>query len=285
MSVERLTPAMQQYLEIKARHKDAVLFFRMGDFYEMFFEDAVLASGILGIALTSRDRERRIPMCGIPYHSAGTYIAKLVKEGRKVAVCEQTENPKDAEGVISRAVTRIITPGMVMAEELLQSKANNYVAAATWNEKSAGLAYADITTGEFRVSEFGSMQILQDEIKRISPSELVLPEGKKEEIARTEDLLSERFFPIKSITYLDSYDFNDKTSLERLASHFNVSSLDGFGVSGFGGFRLWRGYKGRRRPSLLCGGNPEDIPQAYKKTHPVLSRQLFDTGPFYKKKS
>ena len=234
MSVERLTPAMQQYLEIKARHKDAVLFFRMGDFYEMFFEDAVLASGILGIALTSRDRERRIPMCGIPYHSAGTYIAKLVKEGRKVAVCEQTENPKDAEGVISRAVTRIITPGMVMAEELLQSKANNYVAAATWNEKSAGLAYADITTGEFRVSEFGSMQILQDEIKRISPSELVLPEGKKEEIARTEDLLSERFFPIKSITYLDSYDFNDKTSLERLASHFNVSSLDGFGVSGFG---------------------------------------------------
>jgi DNA mismatch repair protein MutS len=115
--IKDLTPAMRQYVEIKDKHRDAILFFRMGDFYEMFFDDAKLASRILGIALTSRDKERDIPMCGIPYHSAKNYIARLVKEGYKVALCEQIEDPDQANGIVERAVTRVITPGIALDDD------------------------------------------------------------------------------------------------------------------------------------------------------------------------
>ncbi|MBI5560288.1 MAG: DNA mismatch repair protein MutS, partial [Deltaproteobacteria bacterium] len=227
--MKRLTPAMEQYLKIKEGCKDAILFFRMGDFYEMFFEDAKLAAGILGIALTSRDKGRNIPMCGIPYHSVSPYIAKLVKEGHKVALCEQMEDPKDADGVVERGVVRVITPGTAIEDELLEVKANNYIAAATLNGKKAGFAYMDITTGEFRVTELEGLQALKDEILRIGPSELLLPEGADISKGGAEDAI----LLVKNTTYLDSYDFYDNTSLERMREHFEVSSLDGFGLKDF----------------------------------------------------
>src|SRR3990172_12453152 len=148
-----LTPAMKQYVQIKAEHSDAVLFFRMGDFYEMFFDDAKLASNVLGIALTSRDREKQIPMCGVPHHSAASYVAKLVRQGYKVAICEQVEDPSEAEGVVERSVKRVVTPGVAFDDELLESNANNFIAAITGNEAGYGLACMDVTTGEFRLAE------------------------------------------------------------------------------------------------------------------------------------
>lgn len=231
--MERLTPAMQQYLEIKADYRDAILFFRIGDFYEMFFDDARLASGILGIALTSRDRGRKIPMCGVPYHAAGPYIAKLVKEGYKVALCEQTEDAEDAEGVVERAVMRVVTPGTVLEEELLDVKSNNYIAAATWNGKTAGFACMDITTGEFRAAELDCLESLHDEIKRIGPSELLIAEGGSGVEADWMGLNAEE--PeggglVKNITRLSPYDFLHDISLERLCAHFGVSSVEGFGL-------------------------------------------------------
>src|SRR3990172_1660477 len=132
--MKNLTPAMRQYMEIKGENPDAILFFRMGDFYEMFFDDAVTASRIMGIALTSRDRDREIPMCGVPYHSARSYIAKLVGEGLKVAVCEQVGDQGQAgggKGIVRRKVVRVITPGTAVEDELLEPGANNFIAAAS----------------------------------------------------------------------------------------------------------------------------------------------------------
>ena len=134
----KLTPAMRQYLDIKEENKDAILFFRMGDFYEMFFEDARLASRVLGLTLTSRDKNREIPMCGIPHHASKTYISRLIKEGYKVAVCEQVEDPASAKGVVTRAVERVVTPGLVLDDEYLDSSDNNFIAAALIGKKGRG---------------------------------------------------------------------------------------------------------------------------------------------------
>src|SRR3990172_860607 len=180
-----LTPAMQQYMEIKQGCKDAILFFRMGDFYEMFFEDAKLASKILNITLTTRDRnkENAVPMCVVPYHAAAGYIARLVKEGHKVAVCEQVEDLGTdlksvpmAKGIVKREITKVITPGVALEEELLDAKSNNFIAGVTLNGNIGGLSYMDVTTGELRVTEFSGKNELVEEIKRIGPKELVIPE-------------------------------------------------------------------------------------------------------------
>src|SRR3990167_838740 len=225
-----LTPAMRQYMEIKETCRDAVLFFRMGDFYEMFFEDAKLASRILNIALTTRDRNREnaIPMCGIPYHAANSYIAKLVKEGHKVAVCEQVEDPREAKGIVKREVTKVITPGVVLEEELLDAKTNNFIASATWNGNTGGLSYMDVTTGEFKVTEFSKKTALMDEIKRIEPKELLI----------TEELANGNNFPEVSkilantrVTSLRGYNFRYDDAVHGLTGHFQVLSLDGLGRS------------------------------------------------------
>ncbi|MBI5233325.1 MAG: DNA mismatch repair protein MutS, partial [Deltaproteobacteria bacterium] len=148
MNLNNPTPAMRQYLDIKSRNKDAIVFFRMGDFYEMFFDDAVLASRLLGITLTSRDREKAIPMCGIPYHSVSQYLARLVREGHKVAICEQMENPGLAKGIVERAVTRLVTPGIALDDELLDPHSNNFIASVSWNGDRAGLSFMDVLSGE-----------------------------------------------------------------------------------------------------------------------------------------
>ena len=174
-----LTPMMRQYLEIKEKHEDAILFFRLGDFYEMFMEDAKTASSILEIALTGRDAglEERIPMCGIPYHAASSYIKKLVDKGYKVAICEQVEDPKAAKGIVKREVTQVITPGTILDKNSLKEKENLYIGSLVEDEENISLAYADVSTGEFRVS---SLKIYEDgnkianELNRLELKELVV---------------------------------------------------------------------------------------------------------------
>jgi DNA mismatch repair protein MutS len=167
-----LTPAMRQYVEIKSRYRDCILFFRMGDFYEMFFEDAIRASRLLDIALTSRDREANIPMCGIPYHARNAYLSKLIRQGCKVAICEQMEEP-GGRGLFRREVTEVVTPGLVFHEECLDARGNNYLAAV---RLSPPFAYAavDATTGEFLFEACESEEALADALYLLSPAEFVL---------------------------------------------------------------------------------------------------------------
>ncbi|SEN43236.1 DNA mismatch repair protein MutS [Lihuaxuella thermophila] len=172
------TPMIQQYLSIKAQYPDAFLFFRLGDFYEMFFEDAEKAAQELEITLTSRDGgKERVPMCGVPYHSAHTYIEKLIEKGYKVAICEQVENPAAAKGVVKREVVRVITPGTIMEENMLVDQENNFLVALAGSSSSVALAAADLSTGECHITELnGSMDFVLDEIASYQPREVVLDE-------------------------------------------------------------------------------------------------------------
>ncbi|MBI5887135.1 MAG: DNA mismatch repair protein MutS [Deltaproteobacteria bacterium] len=224
--MENLTPAMRQYLDIKTKNSDAILLFRMGDFYEMFFEDAVLASRILGIALTSRDRAKKIPMCGVPYHAADGYIARLVKAGHKVAICEQAGLPPAGDkGIVERYLKKIITPGTALEDAILDPKVENHIAAVSLGGDGCGLACMELSTGEFMVSEFTSIASLQDEIRRVRPLELVI-KGAENPFAGVEE------FFIKKITSLPKHDFELHSAHERLNSHFGTAALDGFGVGG-----------------------------------------------------
>lgn len=221
---------MEQYKEIKAQHHDAILFFRLGDFYEMFFEDAEVASRELEIVLTARDGGNgKIPMCGVPYHASGNYIARLISRGYKVAVCEQVEDPKETKGLVKRAVTRIITPGTVLEEFMLDEQRNNYLAALIKDETGIGLAYADISTGEFKVLELHggrSLALLDSELQRLAPSECLVPEWSD---------WTELFDEGQRLgTALISGQKLPRHSLEEaariLTGHFNVASLEGFGI-------------------------------------------------------
>ncbi|MFP2913582.1 DNA mismatch repair protein MutS, partial [Pyxidicoccus sp. 3LFB2] len=167
---------MRQYLELKALHPDSVLFFRLGDFYEMFFEDAVRASEILQITLTARAKGAdKVPMCGVPYHSARRYIARLISEGLKVAICEQVEEPGTGPGIVRREVTRVITPGMVLDDEVLEPQASNFLAAVCWGERGWGAALLEASTGEFLALEAASVAELAEALSRVEPRELLVP--------------------------------------------------------------------------------------------------------------
>ncbi|NLA42418.1 MAG: DNA mismatch repair protein MutS [Smithella sp.] len=157
-----LTPAMKQYVEIKEKYPDCILFYRMGDFYEMFFEDALVAAPLLEITLTSRNKSSKdaVPLCGVPYHAASGYITKLVEKGHKVAVCEQVEDPKSAKGIVRREVVRVVTPGLVLDEESLKAGENNYLACLTAGPDALGLAFLDLSTGEFYIGEFPGREAL-----------------------------------------------------------------------------------------------------------------------------
>ena len=176
-----LTPMMRQYLTIKDRNKDSILFFRLGDFYEMFFDDALEASRILHITLTSREagKGNKVPMCGIPYHAADNYIARLIKEGRKVAICEQVEEPGPGKKLVDRKITKVITPGTFAGDGFLNEAVNNYLLSVYPSEGSFGIAYADVSTGEFRVTELESRENLFAELYKISPLECLIPESYK----------------------------------------------------------------------------------------------------------
>lgn len=216
------TPMIQQYLKIKQNHRDAILFFRLGDFYEMFFDDALLASRELEITLTGRDggAGERVPMCGVPYHAADTYIARLVEKGYKVAICEQVEEAGTSRGIVRREVTRIVTPGTVLGGGP-DEKDNNYLVALTGSrERGYGLAYTDISTGIFKATEFlgeNPEDGLADEVLRLRPAEILLPEPEKEGVLA--DFLSKR--GRWSFTYYDAEAFTEKYARRVLLEHFD----------------------------------------------------------------
>jgi len=183
------TPMIEQYLSIKSQYPDAILFFRLGDFYEMFFEDAKISSKVLEITLTGRDggAAERVPMCGVPYHAAEGYIAKLIGRGYRVAICEQVEDPSASRGIVRREVTRVITPGTVMEGQLLEDKKNNYLASIAPYNGEIGLAFTDITTGSFMAGSFTGEKAraeLIEEICRLTPAEIILPLSKAVEFER-----------------------------------------------------------------------------------------------------
>ena len=173
------TPMVQQYLEVKRQHEDELLFFRLGDFYEMFFEDALTASRELEITLTGKNcgQEEKAPMCGVPYHAVEGYLNKLVSKGYKVAICEQVEDPKQAKGIVKREVVRIVTPGTNLDTQALDETKNNYLMAVVYTGNNYGIATVDITTGDFFVTEVTSERALLDEINKFTPSELVCNEA------------------------------------------------------------------------------------------------------------
>lgn len=226
--MKNTTPMVKQYLEIKDKHQDAILFFRLGDFYEMFYEDAKVASKELELTLTGRgkkDAEDRMPMCGIPYHAADNYIARLVNRGYKVAICEQTEDPALAKGITKREVVKIVTPGTITEDSMLPEKANNYLAAIFVEESKDkkikyGFAFADSSTGEFKVTEIDSFNDLISEINRIQPAELLVSD-KINSLPKSEIPTSIRQFQTVD------------RSAKLLKEHFNVASLEGFGCNSF----------------------------------------------------
>ncbi len=218
------TPARKQYLRIKKQHQDEVLLFRMGDFYETFDNDARLISRELEIALTSREMGKgtRVPLAGIPYHALDGYLAKLIKKGYRVAICEQTSDPATSRGIVDREVVRVVTPGTVIEDSILDRKANNYLAAAVTDGNMAGLAYVDITTSEFATSEFPAPQ-LAVELAGLEAAELLVAEGYVP--PDTGDATNGDV----SITTLSSDMFNEDWAREALHNAFGVTSLEGFG--------------------------------------------------------
>jgi DNA mismatch repair protein MutS len=218
-----MTPMLRQFMEAKEAYPDSILFFRMGDFYEMFFEDAEKASRILGITLTSRGsyNGKKVPMCGVPHHSSKSYIAKLIESGSKVAVCEQVEDPRVSKGVVKREVIRVVTPGSVVEEIDVDSRRNLYMAAISAGNDSYGLAYVDLSTGEFRVTEVKEWRELLDELGRIDPAELLIPE--------TDNLSYRKELSSYRVEILGRDEYQAERAEDILKEQLGVRSLAGFG--------------------------------------------------------
>ena len=223
------TPLMKQYKEIKSNFEDSILFFRLGDFYEMFFEDAVKASKELGLTLTSRNKEKNadVPLAGIPFHSADSYITKLVSKGYKVAICEQTEDPKMAKGIVKREVVKIITPGTVVDVEALDAKSNNYLMSILKIENKLGIAYIDITTGEFKVTEVekdDDFVKLFNELNKIEPKEVLVTEDFYGEIKEKLDDFLQKNDSV--VTFVNKV----RDSAKYLMEYFEIVSLESYGI-------------------------------------------------------
>jgi DNA mismatch repair protein MutS len=224
------TPMMQQYRHLKQQYPDAILLFRMGDFYEMFFEDARVAAPILEIALTARDKSHPapIPMCGVPYHAVDSYIDRLLKRGLKVAICEQLEDPKAALGLVKRDVVRVVTPGAVMQPTALIGKENNFLAGLWGTHEGLGLAVVDVSTGEFKLTEFTGEQAnrrVADELQRLLPRELLIPASWDPQATALPGIE----IPPWQVTPREDWRFDGELAYLRLTQHFGTHSLEGFG--------------------------------------------------------
>ena len=225
-----LTPMLQQYQTIrKTLARDTILFFRLGDFYEMFFEDAKTASAILDITLTGRDggQDSRIPMCGVPYHAAQGYINRLTRAGLKVAVCDQVEDPKLAKGIVKREIVRMVTPATNLEDDTAETGQFNYIAAVCHNKKNFGLSYLDLGTGEFRVGEFAGAQELEDELLRLSPKECVMPAKFDKALLR---LFLKSHNPV--LNEYEDWIFDLAEAQKRILDQFRVAALASFGIEG-----------------------------------------------------
>ncbi|MBE7023920.1 MAG: DNA mismatch repair protein MutS [Ruminococcaceae bacterium] len=239
------TPMMRQYFEIKNEYKDSILMYRLGDFYEMFFDDARIASKVLEITLTGRDcgQEERAPMCGVPFHSVDSYIAKLVENGYTVAICEQTEDPSAAKGIVKREVIRVITPGTIMDSAALDESKNNYLASVFMEGKGAGVSFVDITTGEISVNEFEGEDVeiqLLNEISRFSPAEIImnLEAFEKDSFVGR---IAERFgCPVRNYY---NWSFERETAKKTVAEKFGEVqpelALKGFSISSLGALLMF----------------------------------------------
>jgi DNA mismatch repair protein MutS len=218
------TPLMKQYYSVKAKHPDAILLFRVGDFYETFGEDAIRASGILGITLTRRANGSAsfVELAGFPYHALDTYLPRLVRAGQRVAICEQLEDPKLAKKIVKRGITELVTPGVSLNENVLNHKENNFLAAVHIDKKIAGVAFLDISTGEFLVSE-GTIEYIDQMLNNFQPKEVLYEKNKKE--------IFLEYFGTKFYTFkLDDWIFTADAANDRLLKQFGTSSLKGFGV-------------------------------------------------------
>jgi len=230
--VAELTPMMKQYMETKSQYQDCILFYRLGDFYEMFFDDALTASRELEITLTGKNcgQEERAPMCGVPYHAVDSYLNKLVSKGYKVAICEQMEDPKLAKGLVKREVVRIVTPGTNLDPQALDESKNNYIMCIVYIADRYGISVADITTGDYFVTELPDSGKLLDEINRFLPSEIICNEAFYMSGMDLDDLRDRLGITIYS---LDSWYFDDKLCKDKLLEHFKVSSFAGLGLADY----------------------------------------------------
>ncbi len=222
----KLTPVMRQYLDIKKNHPDEILFFRMGDFYEMFFDDAEVASKILDIALTSRQND--VPMCGVPYHAAESYIARLIKAGRRVAICEQMETTPSSGSIVKREVVRIITAGTLVEQNLIQGDENNFLCSAIILDEEIGLAFVDISTGDFYLSTIqNSFELFRGEIARFSPREILFRDNSKKADPRIPEFLKNSDISIASLNEW-MYDIEYLKGI--ISESFGIAGIKGFGL-------------------------------------------------------
>ena len=221
---KKVTPLMKQYNAIKTRYPDAMLLFRVGDFYETFGDDAKKAAGILSITLTKRGAgsETETALAGFPHHSLNTYLPKLVKAGMRVAICDQLEDPKMTKSIVKRGVTELITPGVSLNDEVLQSKTNNFLAAVHFNKKQLGISFLDVSTGEFLVAQ-GSAEYIDKLLQNFNPSEVLVQKQNKQEFL---EFFENRYYTF----YLDDWVFQPEYANETLQNHFEVKSLKGFGI-------------------------------------------------------
>ncbi len=250
------TPMMQQYREMKARDPDAILLFRMGDFYELFGDDAERGAALLGLTLTSRDKgPDPMPMAGFPHHQLENYLARIVASGHRAAVCEQVEDPKQAKGLVKREVVRVVTPGTLTDDALLDPRSANYLAAVVEVRGKLGMAWADLSTGRFALTEV-SRKDLADEIARLEPAEILISETALD----TPWVRTIRGITSRPITTRPSWDFVADQARGALFEHFHTTTLSGFGVDDdsveaiAAGALVTTSARRRRRPSATSPG-------------------------------
>ncbi len=264
MGQAELTPLLQQYWDVKRRYPETIVFFRVGDFYEMFYEDAKEAAGLLNIALTTRDKNspNPVPLCGVPYHAATSYLSKLMKSGKTVALCEQVEDPKSSKGLVRREVVRLYTPGTLFDDELLNAKEANFLASISIQPGSVhshdglGLASIDLSTGQFLIAEFfgdRGQDAMLDELIRLGPQEVVIPEKTEECALDVHKLLEPLRLPL--VTERPSEYFESNASQDVLRAHFEIDDVNGLGLSPTG-------------PGVQAGGS---LLRYLKHTQPTLT--------------
>src|SRR5574344_89730 len=219
-----MTPMMKQFFELKSKHPDAIMLFRCGDFYETYSEDAVVASEILGITLTRRanGQGKSVEMAGFPHHALDTYLPKLIRAGKRVAICDQLEDPKLAKGLVDRGVTELVTPGVTMSDNVLNYKENNFLAAVHFGKGLCGVAFLDISTGEFLTGE-GTADYVEKLMSNFQPKEVLYNHNRKAEF--------ERNFGVRLCTFeMEDWVFTEQAAQLKLLRHFHVKSMKGFGV-------------------------------------------------------
>ncbi|MHC4186121.1 MAG: MutS N-terminal domain-containing protein [Planctomycetota bacterium] len=230
---EKLTPAMKQFSRFKQKYPDCILFFRMGDFYETFYDDAKICSKVCGLTLTSRNKGKNpIPLAGVPYHAVDGYLKKMLQAGYRVAVCEQVEDPKTAKGVVKRDIVRIVTPGTLTDDMLLTAKQDNFLCAVSLGARGqAAISWVDISTGHFFVQQVAEKKLL-DELVRLSPAECLLADRRGElfeaemrKLARDTEQLTNAIVTERPAWYFDLYQ-----ARQRLLKHFGTATLEGFGI-------------------------------------------------------